>query len=82
MRLYRIKQISEKEFIPQTRKWLGIIFTFWEGIERKDFRTWYGLTLQELYCKCSTFEEAKQVIEDCKKLNEDKRKYPKYHKVK
>jgi hypothetical protein len=81
MVLYRIKQIGENEFIPQTRKWYEI-YSHWDGIDRKDFCTWYGLTFQELYCKCSTFEEAKQVIEDCKKLNEDKRKYPKYHKVK
>jgi hypothetical protein len=82
MRLYRIKQISEKEFIPQTRKWVGIIFSYWEGIDRKDFCLWSTFTFQELYCKLSTFEEAKQVVEDFKKLYEEKCKYPKYHKIK
>lgn len=77
MRFYRIKQISENEFIPQTKK----MFDFWEGIARKDFYLWFSDTYQELYCIVSTKEKAKQVIEEYKKQREVKDKYPKYYKI-
>jgi DNA polymerase II small subunit/DNA polymerase delta subunit B len=77
MRFYRIKQISENEFIPQTKKW----FDFWEGIATKDFYLWFSVRYQELYCIVSTKEKAKQVIEEYKKQRKVKDEYPKYYKI-
>lgn len=77
MRFYRIKQISENEFIPQTRT----LFDDWCGIETPQSYAWFSPKYQEKYCKRKTFEEAKQVIDDFKKLKNIKSKYPKYHKI-
>ena len=76
MRFYRIKQISENEFIPQTKT----LFDFWVGIGRHDeFDVWYSESAQNLYCKVSMIEKAKQVIENFKQHK--KNKYPKYIKM-
>jgi hypothetical protein len=80
MRFYRIKQISENEFIPQTK----VLFDSWHGIETPHSYAWFSPKYQEKYCKRKTFEEAKQVIDDFKKhkkLKNLKSKYPKYHKI-
>lgn len=77
MRFYRIKQISENEFIPQTKR----LFDFWEGISAKDFYLWFSQVYQEQYCTCKTKEDAKNVIEDFKNQRKLKSKYPKYYKI-
>jgi hypothetical protein len=77
MRFYRIKQISENEFIPQTRT----LFDFWLGIDIRDVYLWFNDTYQELYCIVSTKEKAKQVIEEYKKQRKVKDEYPKYYKI-
>jgi hypothetical protein len=85
MRFYRIKQISEKEFIPQTQeRSILTIFTVWQGIESRNnlFVLWGGDYFQEKQCKVSSYEEALKVIEGYKKIIAEKSGYPKYHKVK
>jgi hypothetical protein len=85
MIFYRIKQIGENEFIPQTQKRsILTIFTVWQGIESRNnlFVLWGGDYYQEKNCKVSSYEKALEVIEDYKKLVAEKSGYPKYHKVK
>jgi hypothetical protein len=77
MRFYRIKQISENEFIPQTR----VLFDFWHGIDIKNSYLWFSQANQEQYCIVSTKEKAKQVIEEYKKQRKVKDKYPKYYNI-
>ena len=92
MRQYRIKQIGENKFIPQTSTTniFAILFGEWDGIEyiNETTITWYGGLAQIQYCTVETIEEAKHVIEIHKKqsinkLITDKQEqtYPKYHKV-
>jgi hypothetical protein len=85
MIFYRIKQIGENEFIPQTQKRsILTIFTVWQGIESRNnlFVLWGGDYYQEKNCKVSSYEKALEVIEDFKKHITKKSEYPKYHKVK
>ena len=75
MRQYRIKQINDNTFIPQTKKW----WDMWEGIDRKGNSTWFGSYLQEQYCAVSSLEEAKQIIKEYKVYWNKIKQYPKYH---
>jgi hypothetical protein len=75
MRYYRIKQINEDTFIPQTRKW----WDMWESIDRKGNSTWFGSQFQEHYCAVSSLEEANQIIDEYKVYWNKIKQYPKYH---
>jgi hypothetical protein len=75
MRYYRIKQINDNTFIPQTRKW----WDMWEGIDRKGNSTWFGSHLQEQYCTVTTIEEANRIIKEYKAYWDKIKQYPKYH---
>jgi hypothetical protein len=80
MKFYRVKQISENEFIPQVKFWfLG----YWYGIDKDNddevFGRWYLLEFQKRWCAKATLEEAKERIDRYRKNN--KVKYPKYHKL-
>lgn len=68
MRFYRIKQIEENKFIPQTADLFDYIFRTWEGIDREDGGIWYGYAYQKSYCACETLEEAREVIKKYKEL--------------
>jgi hypothetical protein len=93
MQKYRIKQIGENKFIPQTSTTniFAILFGEWDGIElfiNETTITWYGGLAQIQYCTVETIEEAKHVIEIHKKQSTNKlitdkqeQTYPKYHKV-
>lgn len=68
MRFYRVKQIGENKFIPQTATLLDFIYVTWVGIERRGNNcTWFTEFLQEEYCICETLEEAREVIKIYKK---------------
>jgi hypothetical protein len=78
MRYYRIKQINENTFIPQTRKW----WDMWEGIESRGnstYSTWYGSHYQLRYCVVYSLEEANQIIKEYKAYWDKIKQYPKYH---
>jgi hypothetical protein len=80
MQKYRIKQIGENKFIPQTtNNVFSLLFGDWDGIEyiNETTITWYGKPLQIEYCIVKTIEEAKRVIE----IHKKQQIYPKYHKV-
>ncbi len=79
MKFYRIKQISETEFIPQVREWYE--FTY-NGIEysNKQFSLWFSLIFQELYCSVKTLENAEKIIY-CYKISLKKQK-SKFFKIK
>ena len=79
MTKYRIKQISEKLFIPQVK---DSFFSSWLSID-DDLQTWNGTFYSERYCVCCSLEEAKEIIEKYKNIIENKLtkpKYPIYHK--
>lgn len=75
MRQYRIKQINENTFIPQTKRW----WEKWEGIDRRNTDTWYGSHYQLRYCAVSTLEEANRIIKEYKSHWDKIKQYPKYH---
>lgn len=78
MRLYRIKQIGEDKFIPQTANLFDYIIGDWMGIDIDGDDTWYNKVYQEMHCICGTLEEAREVI---KKYKEHiKPQKVKYHK--
>lgn len=80
MKFFRVKQISETEFIPQMRVWYKYHYC---GIQSffLDFDTWYSPKYQKKYCCVSSLEKAMGIIEDYKKSNGIKVKYPKYFKL-
>ena len=84
MRQYRIKQISDNQYISQTRKYSDVLF-FWDN-------DWYSITdeLQEVedvdgwmlsLIVLTTMEQAQERIEQFK-LRQIKSMYPKYHSSK
>lgn len=78
MRFYRIKQIGENKFIPQTANLFDYIIGDWMGIVREGNDTWRNKVYQEYHCACNTLEEAREVI---KKYKEHIKPYKiKYHK--
>ena len=79
MRFYRIKQIGENKFIPQTADLPDVIYATWCGIDKRiNNNTWYVEVWQVKYCMCETLEEAREVI---KKYKESIKPYKiKYHK--
>jgi hypothetical protein len=82
MRFYRIKQIGENEFIPQTRNWYEFSYNGIQSIFG-DYDIWFSPKIQTKYCCVATLENAKGVIDDYKKsINAKYQKYPKYHKAK
>jgi hypothetical protein len=75
MRYYRIKQINDNQFIPQTKRW----WENWEGIDRRNTDTWYGSHYQLQYCTVTTIEEANRIIKEYKVYWDKVKQYPKYH---
>jgi hypothetical protein len=78
MAYYRIKQINDNQFIPQTRKW----YDMWGGIDREKNYEWFGSQFQQQYCAVNTLEEAEQIIDEYKIYLNKMKKYPKYHPCK
>lgn len=77
MKFYRVKQISENQFIPQVKFWfLG----YWYGI-CNDLDIWYVEQFQINWCVKSTLGEAKAVISEYKELGSTNKIYPKIHKL-
>jgi hypothetical protein len=77
MKFFRVKQISETEFIPQMRDWYEFTYNGIESI-RGDYNIWFSPKYQKKYCCVSSLENAMGIIEDYKKSNGIKVKYPKY----
>lgn len=74
---YRIKQIDEKKFIPQVKTFfLGS----WRSIDKYDLHLWVSEIAGSINFICETLDQAKQVIDNYKANQKNKRKYPKYHK--
>jgi hypothetical protein len=81
--IYRIKQISENQFIPQCGILLEWIFGCMKGLDKDSSYTWSNLDYQKQYCIVNSLEEAKEIIKKDKlKRNPHKcqKGYPKYHK--
>ena len=81
--IYRIKQISENEFIPQCGSFLEWIFNGMDGIDKDNRFTWYVFENQKQYCIVNSLEEAREIIKKDKlKRNPHKcpKGYPKYHR--
>ena len=75
---YRIKQTAEDKFIPQVKNcFLGS----WSSIDKYDSYFWNSEIAGARWCNCSTYEEAKKVIDDYKANQKNQKKYPKYHKL-
>jgi hypothetical protein len=79
MRQYRIKQIGDNKFIPQTTNNIfALLFNDWNGIEYINETTtdiWYTELSQHQFCTVSTMEEAKRIIE----IHKSQQVYPKYY---
>jgi hypothetical protein len=84
MRQYRIKQISDNQYISQTRKLMDVLL-FWDS-------DWYSITdeLQEVedvdgwmlsLIVITTMEQAEERIKQFK-LKQIKQQYPKYYSSK
>jgi hypothetical protein len=81
--IYRIKQISENEFIPQCGGLLEWIFGYMQGLDKDSIFTWSEVKYQKKYCIVNSLEEAKEIIKKDKfRRNPNKcpKGYPKYHK--
>jgi hypothetical protein len=82
--IYRIKQISENEFIPKCGGLLDWIFNSMEGIEKNSTYTWISFDIQKKDCVVNFLEEAREIIKDYKILintNGFPKGFPKYHKL-
>ena len=77
MTKYRIKSIDNNIFIAQKKSGF---FSDWESIDRMDFFYLWKYNIN--WCKCSTFEEAENVIFKNKELTKRKKiKYFYYDKI-
>ena len=84
MKLYRIKQIGENQFIPQVcDEIIDWLFGTWDGIDVSENigGTWYTKEFQDMYCTTDSLEKAKEVIEKYKNRYNSEKGYPKYHKA-
>jgi hypothetical protein len=91
MEIFRVKQISENQFIPQVcNDIIDWLFGTWDGIDvsenvGKDVGggtfTWLSKECQEQYCIVDSLEKAKEVIENYRKRFNSEKGYPKYHKA-
>ena len=79
MRQYRIKQINDNKYIPQTTgNIFAQLFGEWKGIEycsENYTDEWYSEYSQRQYCIVTTMEAAKYIIE----IHKTQQTYPKYH---
>lgn len=75
MRQYRIKQINDNTYVPQTKKW----WNMWEGINRRGNDTWFDSQFQVQFCAVYSLEEANQIIKEYKAYWDKVKQYPKYH---
>jgi hypothetical protein len=84
MKLYRVKQIGENQFIPQVcDEIIDWLFGTWNGIDVSEdiCGTWHGEEFQDRYCTTDSLEKAKEVIENYRKRFNSEKGYPKYHKA-
>ena len=84
MKIYRIKQIGENQFIPQVcDEIIDWLFNNWDGIDiSEDIGcTWYSEEHQNRYCVTDSLDKAKSIIEDYKQKKIIDKRYPKYHKA-
>jgi hypothetical protein len=77
---YRIKQISEKQFLAEIKKdW----FTPWEALDiHNPVFTWVDLKEYQNLCIVETMQHAKLIIERHKEWMESQNKYPKFFEIK
>jgi GTP1/Obg family GTP-binding protein len=85
MKRYRIKQISETEFVPQVcDDFWDIVFRNWAYLEyHEHYNTvycWY-FDLHQYKCIVDSVDKAKSVIEKYKEIMKESSRYPKYHKA-
>ncbi len=81
--IYRIKQISENQFIPQCGTLLEWIFGLMNGIDKDSSYTWHAIDYQKQYCIVNSLEEAKEIIKNDKLIRNPHKcpkGYPKYYK--
>jgi hypothetical protein len=84
MKLYRVKQISENQFIPQIcDEIIDWLLNNWDGIDVSEDVgcTWYSEEQQNKYCITDSLENAKEVIKNYRKRFNSEKGYPKYHKA-
>ena len=84
MKKYRIKQISENQFIPQVcEDIIDWLFGTWNGVDVSEDVgcTWYSEEQQNKYCITDSLEKAKEVIKNYKNRFNSEKGYPKYHKA-
>jgi hypothetical protein len=87
--IYRIKQISEFEYVGMCGTFTDWIFGLMEGIERDDLPdnwvygkyTWFSERGQKAYCAVNSLCRAKEIIRKHKLSMQEKNKYPKYYRV-
>lgn len=73
--MYRVKQISEKRFIAQCKRYW--IYR-WESIDSESNYTWIINTHQVQH---HSLEQAKKTIDRYKEFLDKAKQYPKYFKV-
>ena len=82
MMIYRIKQISENEYVAMCGTITDWIFGQMEGIERDHLQdTWFSERGQKEYCAVNSLCRAKEIARKHKLSMQQKNKYPKYHKL-
>lgn len=85
MKIFRVKQISENQFIPQiTYGVFDWLFGAWEGIEVDEngiWHIWLNKEYQDIFCVTDSLDKAKSIIKDYKQKEIIDKKYPKYHKA-
>ena len=84
MRIYRIKQISETEFVPQVcNDFWDVVFRDWAYLQHHEHHNtvycWYDDGFQS-QCIVDSVDKAKIAIEKYKEIMTESSKYPKYHK--
>ena len=87
--IYRIKQISENEYVAMCGTITDWIFGQMEGIDRDDSPenwvygkdTWFSEKGQKEYCAVNSLCRAKEIARKHKLNIKQKNKYPKYYRV-
>jgi hypothetical protein len=85
MKMFRVKQISENQFIPQIANGIiNCLLGFWDGIDvdKNDvWHIWLSKEHQDIFCVTDSLDKAKEVIKDYKQKEMIDKRYPKYHKA-
>lgn len=80
--IYRIKQISENEFIPMCGTFIDFIFRDMYAIDQTNVEfLWRTDSIVKQYCIVNTLAKAKSIIIEYKNLNKKIKGFPKYYKV-